>query len=433
MHNQNNESNSFDTIKDQVIDLLHSNKQEFIYLTGAAGTGKTTLLEAVKAELEKKMIVVAPTGIAALNIGGTTINSGFRIGFDTFPEITKSKDPRFNKLLKKLELLIIDEVSMVRAPMLDAISQTLKIHRGNDEPFGGVSVLACGDLFQLPPVIKEYEEKIIFDKYDSIYFFSAYSFKEFNNPKFFELIKSFRQENDGDFYNLLNNIRLGEDLENTINSFNRSCFNPESVNESSMIITSRKNRAEQINDEMLRQIEGTQVAIKSSEVGELNDNDLPAPRELKIKVDAKVMFIKNDTAGRWVNGTVGTVTQCSEKTKKYIRVKVGKDIHRVEREEWNKVRYIYDEDDDEMFEEVISSFKQFPIKLGWAVTIHKAQGLTLESCSVDLGSGAFATGQAYVALSRCKTINTLNLYRELRISDAMVDPDIKDFHTENFN
>ena len=184
MDNQNLELNSFDEIKDQVIDLLDGDEQEFIYLTGAAGTGKTTLLEVVKKDLDKKMIVVAPTGIAALNIGGTTINSAFRIGFDTFPEITKSKDPRFNKLLKKLEVLIIDEVSMVRAPMLDAISQTLKIHRGNDEPFGGVSVLACGDLFQLPPVVKEYEEKIIFDKYDSIYFFSAHSFKEFTQPKF---------------------------------------------------------------------------------------------------------------------------------------------------------------------------------------------------------------------------------------------------------
>ena len=432
MDNQNQELNSFDEVKDQVIDLLYNDEQEFIYLTGAAGTGKTTLLEVVKADLDKKMIVVAPTGIAALNIGGTTINSAFRIGFDTFPEITKSKDPRFNKLLKKLEVLIIDEVSMVRAPMLDAISQTLKIHRGNDEPFGGVSVLACGDLFQLPPVVKEYEEKIIFDKYDSIYFFSAHSFQEFTQPKFFELTKSFRQEDDSDFYDLLNNIRLGEDLENTINSFNRSCFSPESETESSMIITSRKNRAEHINEEMLNRIEGTQVSTKSKEYGDLNENDLPAPRELKLKVDAKVMFIKNDSAGRWVNGTVGIVTQCSEKTKKYIRVKVGTEIHKVEREEWNKVRYIYDDDDDDVFEEVISSFKQFPLKLGWAVTIHKAQGLTLESCSVDLGSGAFATGQAYVALSRCKTMNTLNLYRELRISDAMVDPDIQDFHQANF-
>jgi len=432
LDNQNQELNSFDEVKDQVIDLLYNDEQEFIYLTGAAGTGKTTLLEVVKADLDKKMIVVAPTGIAALNIGGTTINSAFRIGFDTFPEITKSKDPRFNKLLKKLEVLIIDEVSMVRAPMLDAISQTLKIHRGNDEPFGGVSVLACGDLFQLPPVVKEYEEKIIFDKYDSIYFFSAHSFQEFTQPKFFELTKSFRQEDDSDFYDLLNNIRLGEDLENTINSFNRSCFSPESETESSMIITSRKNRAEHINEEMLNRIEGTQVSTKSKEYGDLNENDLPAPRELKLKVDAKVMFIKNDSAGRWVNGTVGIVTQCSEKTKKYIRVKVGTEIHKVEREEWNKVRYIYDDDDDDVFEEVISSFKQFPLKLGWAVTIHKAQGLTLESCSVDLGSGAFATGQAYVALSRCKTMNTLNLYRELRISDAMVDPDIQDFHQANF-
>ena len=151
MDNQNQELNSFDEIKDQVIDLLDNDEQEFIYLTGAAGTGKTTLLEVVKADLDKKMIVVAPTGIAALNIGGTTINSAFRIGFDTFPEITKSKDPRFNKLLKKLEVLIIDEVSMVRAPMLDAISQTLKIHRGNDEPFGGVSVLACGCLLYTSP------------------------------------------------------------------------------------------------------------------------------------------------------------------------------------------------------------------------------------------------------------------------------------------
>ena len=274
--------------------------------------------------------------------------------------------------------------------------------------------------------------QIIFDRYDSIYFFSAHSFKEFTKPKFFELTKSFRQEDDSYFYDLLNNIRLGEDLENTINSFNRTCFSPESETESSMIITSRKNRAEHINEEMLNRIEGTQVSTKSKEYGDLNENDLPAPRELKLKVDAKVMFIKNDSAGRWVNGTVGIVTQCSEKSKKYIRVKVGKDIHKVEREEWNKVRYIYDDEDDEMFEEVISSFKQFPLKLGWAVTIHKAQGLTLESCSVDLGTGAFATGQAYVALSRCKTMNTLNLYRELRISDAMVDPDIQDFHLANF-
>jgi ATP-dependent exoDNAse (exonuclease V) alpha subunit len=322
---------------------------------------------------------------------------------------------------------------MVRAPMLDAISQTLKIHRGNDEPFGGVSVLACGDLFQLPPVVKEYEEKIIFDRYDSIYFFSAHSFKEFTQPKFFELTKSFRQEDDSDFYDLLNNIRLGEDLEDSINKINASCFNPEFTNESSLIITTRKYRAEQINEEMLNLIEGPATSAKSEEYGELNENDLPAPRNLRIKQDAKVMFIKNDSEGRWVNGTIGIVTNCSDKKRKFIRVQVGDDIFKVKREEWNKIKYVYDEYNDEMEEEVVSSFKQFPLKLGWAVTIHKAQGLTLDSCSIDLGQGAFATGQTYVALSRCKTLNSLNLYQELQVRDALVDSAIKDFHKENFN
>ena len=377
-------------------------------------------------------MVVAPTGIAALNIGGTTINSAFRIGFDTIPEITKSKDPRFTKLLKNLELLIIDEISMVRAPMLDAISQSLQIHRKSTEPFGGVDVLACGDLFQLPPVVKQHEERAIYEKYDSVYFFSAHSYKEIVTPSFFELTSSFRQKDDEEFYALLNNVRLGENLDESISRINNACFNPEFDTESSLIITSRKYRAEQINEEMLNLIEGPATAAKSREQGDLNENDLPAPRELRVKEDAKVMFIKNDPDGRWVNGTIGIVIDCSDKNKKVIKVKVGKEVFKVKREEWNKVKYVYDEYNDEMEEEIVSSFKQFPLKLGWAVTIHKAQGLTLESCSVDLGEGAFATGQAYVALSRCKTLDSLNLYQELKIRDALVDPDIQDFHAEHF-
>jgi len=424
---------SFDETLESILELLEDeNDQHFIYLTGAAGTGKTTLIERVKDECLLKKIVVAPTGIAALNIGGSTINSAFRIGFDTFPVIQESKDPRFKKLLKNLELLIIDEISMVRAPMLDAISETLKIHRNSSEPFGGIHILACGDLFQLPPVVKESEETEIFNKYDSVYFFSALSYKEIKIPSFYELSYSYRQQDDDEFYALLNNVRLGVELEETINKINSRCHNPEFATESSLIITSRKYRAEQINEEMLNMIEGPATAAKSREQGELNENDLPAPRELRIKEDAKVMFIKNDPDGRWVNGTVGVVVDCSDKNKKMIKVKVGKEVFKVKREEWNKVKYVYDEFNDEMEEEIVSSFKQFPLKLGWAVTIHKAQGLTLESCSVDLGEGAFATGQAYVALSRCKTLNSLNLYRELKIRDALVDPDIQDFHAEHF-
>ena len=430
--NSENPASAFDDTLEDILELLEEDSQHFIYLTGAAGTGKTTLIERVKEECSLKKMVVAPTGVAALNIGGSTINSAFRIGFDTFPVIQESKDPRFKKLLKNLELLIIDEISMVRAPMLDAISETLQIHRNSSKPFGGIHVLACGDLFQLPPVVKENEESAIFERYGSVYFFSADNFQAIEKPLFFELVSSFRQQDDKDFYNLLNNVRLGKNLESSISMINKTCHNPEFDTESSLIITSRKYRAEQINDEMLSRIDGPTTAAKSKEQGELNENDLPAPRELRVKEDAKVMFIKNDPEGRWVNGTIGVVIDCSDKNKKVIKVKVGKEVFKVKREEWNKVRYVYDEYNDEMEEEVVSSFKQFPLKLGWAVTIHKAQGLTLDSCSVDLGEGAFATGQAYVALSRCKTLDSLNLYRELKVRDALVDPDIQDFHAEHF-
>lgn len=424
---------SFDIYFDEINELFESDEgQQFVYLTGAAGTGKTTLVKKLIDENSLKKIVVAPTGIAALNIGGATINSAFRIGFDTFPVIKESNDPRFKKLLKNLELLIIDEVSMVRAPMLDAISETLKLHRDSSEPFGGVHVLACGDLFQLPPVVKDQEEEAIYEKYESIYFFSANSFKEIVSPSFYELTYSFRQSDDNNFYDLLNNIRLGNDLENTINKINASCFNPSNYEESALIVTSRRYRADQINEEMLNTIEGPATAAMAEELGDLNENELPAPRNLRIKEGAKVMFIKNDSEGRWVNGTVGKVVDCKDKKRKTIKVEVAGKTLNVKREEWNKIRYVYDDYDDEMEEEIVSSFKQFPLKLGWAVTIHKAQGLTLESCSIDLGQGAFATGQTYVALSRCKTLGSVNLYQELRKTDAMVDSAIVDFHKKSF-
>lgn len=424
---------SFDIYFDEINELFESDEdQQFVYLTGAAGTGKTTLVKKLIDENSLKKIVVAPTGIAALNIGGATINSAFRIGFDTFPVIKESNDPRFKKLLKNLELLIIDEISMVRAPMLDAISETLKLHRDSSEPFGGVHVLACGDLFQLPPVVKDNEVDAIYEKYESIYFFSANSFKEIASPSFYELTYSFRQSDDNNFYDLLNNIRLGNDVENTINKINASCFNPSNYEESALIVTSRRYRADQINEEMLNTIEGPATAAMAEELGDLNENELPAPRNLRIKEGAKVMFIKNDSEGRWVNGTVGKVLDCKDKKRKTIKVEVAGKTLSVKREEWNKIRYVYDDYDDEMEEEIVSSFKQFPLKLGWAVTIHKAQGLTLESCSIDLGQGAFATGQTYVALSRCKTLGSVNLYQELRKTDAMVDSAIIDFHKESF-
>ena len=425
---------SFNQIKDEIIRAVseEGDDQKFIFLTGAAGTGKTTLLESVKYEVDKKKMVVAPTGIAALNIGGTTINSAFRIGFDTIPKVTKSEDPGFRKLLKNLELLIIDEISMVRAPMLDAISQSLQIHRKSTQPFGGIDVIACGDLFQLPPIVKQHEENEIYGEYNSVYFFDSHSFNEIEEKIFYELNESFRQEEDENFFNLLNNIRLGKDLEPTIDKINKHCFDSTLDADPFMTLTSRKNRAEEINHHKLSFNDNPEEVIKSKEFGELKENDLPALRELRIKKDARVMFVKNDSDGRWVNGTVGVISECLDKNKKCIKVKIDGVTHRVEREEWKKVKFRYDEDSDEVLEEVVSSFKQFPIKLGWAVTIHKSQGLTLDSCAVDLGDGAFATGQAYVALSRCKTLDSLTLFRELKRSDALIDPDIQDFHEKHF-
>jgi hypothetical protein len=429
----NSDKTNFDVYFEEINEMFQSDAaQKFVYLTGAAGTGKTTLVKKIIEENDLKKIVVAPTGIAALNIGGATINSAFRIGFDTFPMIKESNDPRFKKLLRNLELLIIDEISMVRAPMLDAISETLKLHRNSDEPFGGIHILACGDLFQLPPVVKEDEEQAIYEKYESIYFFSSKSFQEIESPSFYELTYSFRQSDDSNFYELLNNIRLGNDLEKTINKINGACFNPSNYEESALIVTSRRYRADQINEEMLNTIDGPATSAKAEELGELKESELPAPRNLRIKEGAKVMFIKNDSEGRWVNGTVGKVVDCKDKKRKTIKVEVDGKTLNVKREEWNKIRYIYDDYDDEMEEEIVSSYRQFPIKLGWAVTIHKAQGLTLESCSIDLGQGAFATGQTYVALSRCKTLGAVNLYQELKKTDAMVDSAIIDFHKKSF-
>lgn len=429
----NSDKTNFDVYFEEINEMFQPDAvQQFVYLTGAAGTGKTTLVKKIIEENDLKKIVVAPTGIAALNIGGATINSAFRIGFDTFPVITESNDPRFKKLLRNLELLIIDEISMVRAPMLDAISETLKLHRNSDEPFGGIHILACGDLFQLPPVVKEDEEQAIYEKYESIYFFSSKSFQEIESPSFYELTYSFRQSDDSNFYELLNNIRLGNNLEETINKINGSCYNPSSYEESALIVTSRHYRADQINEEMLNTIEGAATSAKAEELGELKESELPAPRNLRIKEGAKVMFIKNDGEGKWVNGTVGKVVDCKDKKRKTIKVEVDGKTLNVKREEWNKIRYIYDDYDDEMEEEIVSSFRQFPLKLGWAVTIHKAQGLTLDSCSIDLGQGAFATGQTYVALSRCKTLGAVNLYQELKKTDAMVDAAIIDFHKANF-
>ena len=420
---------TYEDIKESVIDLLDSTskkKQEFIFVTGPAGTGKSTLIEDVKKEVDKNKIVVAPTGIAALNIGGKTIHSVFRLGFEPIPPVKEYKDPKFRKLIKNLEILIIDEISMVKAPILDAISRSLQLHRKSKKPFGGVSVLVCGDLFQLPPVMNQYDEKIILDLYESPFFFDAACFYETQEPKIFELTESFRQQDDSHFLDLLNNIRLGLNLQETVNTINRTCFDPQFEEETAMTVTSRTRRSEDLNKHQLQLIEDQEKEFKARERGEFKESELPAPRELVLKKGAQVIFTKNDSEGRWVNGSIGKVLDVS--SKKQIEVKIQNISYKVEREKWVKESYIYDEINDEIHTEEVAVYEQFPLKLGWSVTIHKSQGLTLESCSVDLGNGAFAPGQAYVALSRCKNLNSLHLHTELKASDIKLDPQVVDFY-----
>jgi len=286
--------------------------------------------------------------------------------------------------------------------------------------------LVCGDLFQLPPVMNQYDESIILNIYESPFFFDAACFYETKEPKIFELNESFRQQDDTKFLDLLNNIRLGLDLKETVNQINLACYDPNLQVEAAMTVTSRTRRSEDLNKYKLEQIDNKEKIFKAKERGEFKDGELPAPRELVLKKGAQVIFTKNDSEGKWVNGTIGIVHDIS--SKREVEVFINGVSYYVQKEKWVKENFIYDEGTDEIYSEEIAAFEQFPLKLGWSVTIHKSQGLTLESCSVDLGNGAFAPGQAYVALSRCKTLKSLHLHTELKVSDIKLDPQVVDFY-----
>jgi len=416
-----------------IIDCLkeiNSGVQKFIIVMGAAGTGKSTLIELIRSKVQKKMAVVAPTGIAAWNVGGTTIHSFFRLNFNPIP-VPKEIYGLGAVVMQQLELLVIDEISMVNAPVLDAVSESLKIHRNSKKPFGGMSVLVCGDLFQLEPVLMDEARDIVYEKYDTHFFFGAKSISDVNIEAY-SLTKSFRQGKDEDFLQLLNNVRRGVDLKNTVKRINEICFKPDEFPEVSMTLTARTARAEEINQFHLDNIEGKKTIHEAEIEGDFTknklDKQLPAPNYLILKKGAKVLFTKNDNHGRWFNGTLGEVIDSSEEDSIEIMTDLG--THYVPREEWTMGRYIYDEETEEIKYEVTATYRQFPLRLGWAVTIHKSQGLTLESCSVDMGEGAFSHGQAYVALSRCKTIDGLHLQKELKVDDIKLDKHVTEFQKE---
>lgn len=398
-----------------------------VFVTGNAGTGKSTLIRYLRSVLDRKLVVVAPTGVAALNAGGVTIHSFFHFP----PKIHEEEDIKLvydRKLYQKLELLIIDEVSMVRSDLMDSVDKFLRKNRSNNTPFGGVHLLLIGDLFQLPPIVPKQEWDVLKAKgYASPYFFSSFSLQKTSLVPL-ELTSVYRQE-DRSFIDLLNRIRTGDDLDFVTAEVNRRC-SQQNDPRTDITLTCTNNRADQINREELQRLTSREYSFKGRIEGQfsLEHDKLPSPFDLRLKACARVMFTKNDEQRRWVNGSIGIVREID---KGRIRVELVSDsrgmVCDVLPAIWETFKYSYDPEEDRIVARKVGQYTQYPLMLAWAVTIHKSQGKTLDNVLVDLGSGAFASGQVYVALSRCRSIEGIRLARPIRKTDVKCDPMIKRF------
>ncbi|HYX09103.1 MAG TPA: helix-turn-helix domain-containing protein [Bacteroidales bacterium] len=401
-----------------------------VFLTGKAGTGKTTFLKEIIHRTFKNTIVAAPTGIAAINAGGVTLHSLFQLPFGTF---LPSDDIRYQdgaslplssprtltrslqlnttkrKMLRELELLIIDEVSMLRADILDAIDVTLRSVRRNSQPFGGIQILFIGDLLQLPPVVKHAEWEYLNQFYESIYFFEAKALKQ-SPPVYVELGKIYRQS-DATFINILNHLRDNHITPEDIEVLNRYCdpgVQPEE-NKGYVYLTTHNKRADEINSRALAKLKGKSFKFKAEVTGDFTENIYPVEYTLELKPGAQVMFVKNDYSGeqRYFNGKIGTVTGLSDEDIE-VSFDDGSDPAEVEKYTWENKRYTLNKETNEIEEKIMGTFVHYPIKLAWAITVHKSQGLTFEKAIIDV-SRAFAPGQIYVALSRLVSLDGLIL------------------------
>lgn len=430
----NNSTNLLDNIEitdeyKKIYKLLDSGFP-MVFVSGKAGTGKTTLIHYLKGKLNKNIVIVAPTGVAALNVKGATIHSFFRFPLRIVTE-DDIKEVRNRMVYEKINVLIIDEISMVRADLIDAIDQFLKLNGPTaSKPFGGIQLLLVGDLFQLPPVVKKQEQDILEARgYASPFFFSA---KVLQNCQFapIELSKIYRQTNT-EFTEMLNRVRVGEELEQVIPYINQNCFNQSDDKSSIITLTCTNVAADQINKLKLNALPGESRVFVGQISGKfsIQDDKLPSPLNLELKVGAQIMFTKNDEQKRWVNGSLGRVVGFKEDI---IQVELVLESSRaildVQKVSWESFAYEYDLLADKIKPVVIGKYTQFPLMLAWAVTIHKSQGKTLEKVKVDLGNGAFAPGQVYVALSRCRSINDISLARPIYPTEIMCDQRIKRFY-----
>ncbi len=403
-----------------------------IFLTGKAGTGKTTFLRELREKSPKRMVVLAPTGIAAINAGGMTIHSFFQLPLSPYvPGASfagkEQKRFQFSKvkrgIIKTLDLLVIDEISMVRANLLDAVDSVMRRYRVHDKPFGGVQLLLIGDLQQLAPVVKDGEWDMLKNYYDTPYFFSS---KALNMTPYqtIELKKVYRQQDDS-FIALLNKIRDNRADDATFNALNNryiAGFTPPKGSDY-IRLTTHNYQADRINDEQLSRLGGREYHYRAKVDGVFPETSYPADEILTLKEGAQVMFIKNDTDREYYNGMIGEVSYADEKTVKVMSRDTGDEIE-LKPAEWANAKYILNEQTKEIEETVEGVFRQFPLRLAWAITIHKSQGLTFEHAIID-ASRSFAHGQTYVALSRCKSLEGLvlsaPLSRSALISDNTVD------------
>ena len=390
----------------QALELIKYTRQS-LFLTGKAGTGKSTFLRYICDNVKKKHVVLAPTGIAAINAGGSTLHSFFRLPFhpllpdDPNLSLQRGRIHQFlrytkqhRKLLEELELIIIDEISMVRADIIDAVDRILRVYSHNlRQPFGGKQLLLVGDVYQLEPVVKADEQEILNRFYPSPFFFSARVFGQIDLVSI-ELQKVYRQTDPADMY---------------------------------ITLATRRNTVDYINERKLDELPGEPVVFKGKVTGDFPESSLPTTLDLELKPGAQVIFVKNDPERRWVNGTIGVVSGFDESEDAlYIITDDGHECD-VRPESWRNIRYKYNEEKKEIEEEVLGTFTQFPVRLAWAITIHKSQGLTFSRAVVDLTGGAFAGGQTYVALSRCTSLEGLQLRQPIRRSDVFVRPEIAQF------